>query len=49
VLDHLLRNSIHLNWWFRWIAKLGLIKVRSVAVDKTVEIVSRGLEQRALI
>jgi predicted acylesterase/phospholipase RssA len=49
VLDHLLRNSIHLNWFFRWVAKLGLIKVRNVAVDKTVEIVTQGLQQRALI
>jgi hypothetical protein len=49
VLDHLLRNSIHLNWFFRWVAKFGLIKVRNVAVDKTVEMVTRGLEERALI
>jgi predicted acylesterase/phospholipase RssA len=49
VLDHLLRNSIRLNWFFRWVAKFGLIKVRNVAVDKTIEIVTRGLQERALI
>lgn len=49
VLDRLLRTSVNLNWFFRWAAKLGLAKVRSTLVDKSIETVTAQLKARSLI
>ena len=49
VLDNVLRNSVQLNWFFRWAAKLGLAKVRSTLVDKSIEVVTAQLRARGLL
>lgn len=49
VLDNLLRNSVKVNWFFRWAAKLGLAKIRTTLVDKSVDIVHTQLAARALV
>jgi predicted acylesterase/phospholipase RssA len=49
VLDNVLRNSVHLNWFFRWAAKIGLAKVRSTLVDKSIDIVTAQLRARGLV
>jgi len=49
VLDRLLKTSVHLNWFFQWLAKLGLARVRSAAVDKVISVVTQQLQARKLI
>lgn len=49
VLDRVLRNTVHLNWFFRWAAKLGLAKVRTTLVNKSVDIVTAQLKARGLV
>lgn len=49
IFDHVLRNSVHLNWCFQLLAKFGLAKVRSTAIDRIIEIVRRQLNDRALM
>jgi hypothetical protein len=49
VLDNVLRNSVRLNWFFRWAAKIGLAKVRTTLVDKSIEIVTAQLKARGLV
>jgi hypothetical protein len=49
IVDRVLRTSVHLNWFFTALAKLGLARVRSTAIDKAVSIVAKELKLRALI
>ena len=49
ITDHVLRNSVHLNWFFQWAAKIGLAKVRGAAIDKAIWVVSQQLTQRGLL
>jgi hypothetical protein len=49
VLDNVLRNSVKLNWFFRFAAKLGLWKIRAIAVKKTIEIMTSSLAERGLV
>jgi hypothetical protein len=49
VLDNVLRNSVRLNWFFRWAAKIDLAKVRSTLVDKSIDIVTAQLKARGLV
>jgi len=49
IVDHVLRNSVHLSWFAQWVAKLGLAKVRSAAVDKLVALVNHQLADRGLM
>jgi hypothetical protein len=49
VVDNVLRNSVQLNWFFRWAAKIGLAKVRSTMIDKSIDIVTAQLKARGLV
>lgn len=49
IIDRVLRTSVRLNWLFRFIAKIGLMKVRSTAIDRAIAVVQQQLEDRALL
>lgn len=49
VADRVLRTSVHLNWFWRTVAKLGLARVESTAVDKVIQVIQQELKVRALV